>query len=395
MSQQGTFVGFFSYAHHDKKTDPELIEALTTDLENRVNAKLTNATFTIWRDDSNIRTGEKWAESIVRAVETADIFIILLSPKWIDSDWCRREYETFEVTEVTRGFEYVAPLMARDISRQSHHLTTDQKSVLERLERRQYATISAINFLQLQKHERTAVIDKVADDIEGMIERARTTRPSGDAPDLSKPRQPRPLREFRGVPHNYSDVDFVSTGEVVLRRRDASAIDIYAQIDFIERLYVQGQYGRVEFGVRRAYLLLESDESGKLSRSRELSSSRESWAYYVKMQDAKIDTIGICIDPTPGKVTLSDLSLPVSDGENRYSHVATADGNMSAENIYAELSVSLTPTDLMLVGERPGSFTPAARAKIEAIMAIATAKAQTIDSAGRIKRFVEVLEERA
>jgi hypothetical protein len=39
--------GFFSYAWHDEKTDPTLVEALRNRLEIRVNGKLTNCHFEI------------------------------------------------------------------------------------------------------------------------------------------------------------------------------------------------------------------------------------------------------------------------------------------------------------------------------------------------------------
>ena len=44
------FMAFFSYSHHDLETDPAYFAAFTVELERRVNSRLANARFEIWRD---------------------------------------------------------------------------------------------------------------------------------------------------------------------------------------------------------------------------------------------------------------------------------------------------------------------------------------------------------
>jgi hypothetical protein len=64
MATNSTFNGFFSYAHDDARTDPSLITDFTTRLEGRVDSRLTNARFVIWRDKGGLRTGERWNDKI-------------------------------------------------------------------------------------------------------------------------------------------------------------------------------------------------------------------------------------------------------------------------------------------------------------------------------------------
>ena len=71
MAQHEIFKGFFSYARHDAETDPGLITALTIELERRVNAKLVNAQFVIWRDKERLSTGERWNETIEDELRSA------------------------------------------------------------------------------------------------------------------------------------------------------------------------------------------------------------------------------------------------------------------------------------------------------------------------------------
>ena len=73
MQDLKIFKGFFSYAHHDAETDPALVEAFTTALEKRVNAKLTNARFAIWRDSQGLRTGDKWSKKLEEELRSSDI----------------------------------------------------------------------------------------------------------------------------------------------------------------------------------------------------------------------------------------------------------------------------------------------------------------------------------
>lgn len=102
MAEHRTFQGFFSYAHHDAETDPKLIEALNVELERRVTARLVNEKFVIWRDIDKLRTGTIWNPAIEDAVRASDVLIVLLTPRWITSDYCRREYAIFRQAEDAR-----------------------------------------------------------------------------------------------------------------------------------------------------------------------------------------------------------------------------------------------------------------------------------------------------
>src|SRR5947207_2944477 len=123
MPDQKSFKAFFSYARHDAVTDPELVESFTTALENRVNAKILNARLSIWRDEHGLRTGDRWNEKIEGEVRSSDVLIVLLSPRWIESPYCRKEYTIFEEVESRREVgDYVAPILVRSIESQEKYL---------------------------------------------------------------------------------------------------------------------------------------------------------------------------------------------------------------------------------------------------------------------------------
>jgi hypothetical protein len=160
-----TFQGFFSYAHLDAAASPRLIDGLTVDLEMLVSAKLLNATLSVWRDKTNLRTGERWDPTIEGVLRRSDILIALFTPSWIQSEYCRKEYLIFEEVEATYGGgAYVVPILARPLGEQERHLTPEQRLVNDSLHERQYFPMLAPDFLILDEDARKGKLEEIADD---------------------------------------------------------------------------------------------------------------------------------------------------------------------------------------------------------------------------------------
>ena len=174
VSRRPVFKGFFSYTHRDAEVDPDIVEAFSSELEKRVDAKLVNARFEFWRDKDKLQVGDYWDQRIEGAIYTSHIFIVVLTPKWISSDYCRKEFEAFEKIETARNSGgYVIPIYARDIERQAKFLEPEQKQLLDRLKRIQYQQVIPKQFARLSDHERIELIESVADPICDMLDRLR------------------------------------------------------------------------------------------------------------------------------------------------------------------------------------------------------------------------------
>lgn len=174
MAENQQFQGFFSYAHLDAEVDPGLVEALTTRLAQRITRKLTNARLTIWRDVKGLQTGQRWDDRIGNAVRESSIFIVLMTPKWFESPYCRKEYEIFKQVEDGIGTgEFVVPILAHHIEKQLPYFDTEQKATYDELNKRQYKKSIATKFLALTSDQREVLIDEIADDVENMIDRLR------------------------------------------------------------------------------------------------------------------------------------------------------------------------------------------------------------------------------
>jgi len=173
MPTERIFKSFFSYARQDADTDPHLVSALSETLTGRVNGMLTNAQFTIWRD-STVPTGSLWESSIENELRSSDILIVLLTPRWMNSEWCRNEYLLFEEIESDRNVgPCVIPILAKDVARQIPNFTDHQREVYDRIHERQVKSLLSTDFLRQNEVERTLHIEKIADDVAGMVERIR------------------------------------------------------------------------------------------------------------------------------------------------------------------------------------------------------------------------------
>jgi hypothetical protein len=394
MAEIRVFKGFFSYAHHDAKTDAGLIPALKEDVEDRVNAKLANARLTIWRDKDELRTGDRWDPRIEAELRNADVLIVLLTPRWIESDYCRKEYVVFEEVEASRSVgeeEYIAPILARAIEQQEKHLTPQQHDVPSRIKQRQYFQAVATDFLRLPKARRNVVIDKIADDIAGMIERLRII-PTAPAPVLAgrRHRNPSHLTEFSDQAESYAEVGFLRpTSEVrVDIASDNSERGLYAQVGFVERLFVKTGKAYVEFGVSRAYLSVTGAAPGQLYPSEQFR-GEVGRAAVVELHEAP-EALSIAMYAEAGR-GLGALALPPTDG-NYWSRIGTATREVQPARLRAELRVSFSAQGLRIFNDNSPPPSPATTRKIKAILGVAIGKQERIGQNGQICRELPVRE---
>jgi TIR domain len=243
MTVRRTFRAFFSYARDDAAADPKLVDALTTDLQRRVNVKFANDRFEIWRDTEGLRLGDRWDPKIEGILRASDILIVLLTPRWLGSAYCCKEYDIFEEVEAARGTEdftagYVASILARDLEKEKSNLTPEQSKIFASIRKRQYQRLLASDFLVLARPRRNKIVDEIADDIQGIIERCRTNPDKTRMPAKVPRKRNTPATEFDVRAYNFDEIDLVSNAEVVLDRRKMGEFALYAQIDLsIDSMY--------------------------------------------------------------------------------------------------------------------------------------------------------------
>jgi len=63
-------------------------------LENQLKVKVGDKELTIFLD-TDLSTGTKWDDRLLSELDSSDCLIVLLSPLWLNSDYCRKEYTHF------------------------------------------------------------------------------------------------------------------------------------------------------------------------------------------------------------------------------------------------------------------------------------------------------------
>jgi formylglycine-generating enzyme required for sulfatase activity len=312
VAENQDFQAFFSYSQRDAALDPHLIEACMR-LEERVNRKLSNVRLTFWRDDQNLRAGQRWEYRIEDAVRSSQIFVALMTPGWFESSSCQKEYQIFkQVEQAIDAGEYVVPIVSRDIENQLLYFSPEQKATYGDLNRRQYIKIISTEFLSLTNRQRNTLIDQIADDIEGMIERlrAKSAKNTSDDGNVGKDLQQIPAAFKFRVQNDKIDV-LPEPADVT----DAeSAYDLYAELiakatELRSRLAATNSDQRVQSSVDRLLEALaariEDIRPGVLlSRSRSIEADRNAFDTEDARRELFPDAIAMLDDVL---LTLQDL----------------------------------------------------------------------------------------
>lgn len=85
---------YVSYAH----VDHEVVEPLVADLHSTLHMHAGHEV-SLWYDRESITAGSNWQGALRHAVAGARVMLAVVSPSYLRSEWAKREYETFVVSE--------------------------------------------------------------------------------------------------------------------------------------------------------------------------------------------------------------------------------------------------------------------------------------------------------
>jgi hypothetical protein len=84
---------FISYRHSSNEGPDTWVDTFCKQLEGRLTEIVGD--ITIWRDKAELRAGDKWRPEIAEALDSAAIFLAIISRTYFDSDVCRSELDQF------------------------------------------------------------------------------------------------------------------------------------------------------------------------------------------------------------------------------------------------------------------------------------------------------------
>jgi hypothetical protein len=57
----------------------------------------------VFQDARHLSDGQHFPEELDKALRTSDVFLVLVSPAWLQSEWCRREFSIFTAQATDSG----------------------------------------------------------------------------------------------------------------------------------------------------------------------------------------------------------------------------------------------------------------------------------------------------
>src|SRR5215213_6186744 len=88
---------FISYGHLDDENPDDIkgwVDLLVERLPGQIQGDL-GFTPKIWRDERSLRGNDLLTAAIKEGIESSLLFVPVLSPRYVLSEWCRRELDIF------------------------------------------------------------------------------------------------------------------------------------------------------------------------------------------------------------------------------------------------------------------------------------------------------------
>ena len=161
-----TLTGFWSYTRADAQNSGGRLDALRHLVLNELGLAVgTRPAVELWHDTSSIPYGKDWELTISQAVDRATFFVPIVTPAFLQSQWCWRELRMFIGRQSISGrSDLIFPIFYIEVGRVDVN-DPDQcqdRAAFELLRARQGMNFVALRNKDLQSHEVSAEIERLA-----------------------------------------------------------------------------------------------------------------------------------------------------------------------------------------------------------------------------------------
>jgi succinate dehydrogenase hydrophobic anchor subunit len=142
-------VGFFSYSRDDDESYKGRLSGLREAIQHELAAQLgrAKASFRLWQDREAIAPGKLWEEEIKTAVGHSVFFIPIVTPRAVNSDYCKFEFDAFLARERELGrADLVFPILYVPVPALANEAQWRNHPVLSVIGRRQYVDWQAFRY---------------------------------------------------------------------------------------------------------------------------------------------------------------------------------------------------------------------------------------------------------
>ena len=136
------FAAFSSYVHQDDEHDGGRLTKIREWFEGEISAQ-TGEAFEIFQDREDIKWGNAWEERINGALDGCTFLIAVITPRFLKSAYCRKEFQRFTKREKELGRnDLILPLLYMD----TQGLDDPDDKVAVAISSRQYADWRSLRF---------------------------------------------------------------------------------------------------------------------------------------------------------------------------------------------------------------------------------------------------------
>ena len=87
------------------------VQLFRNHLENELRGATGKGNLTVFQDTQDLGGGDNYPIELEDQLKTAKIFLIILSPGWLNSDWCGLEYDKFRQSMTVDPKKTILPLL--------------------------------------------------------------------------------------------------------------------------------------------------------------------------------------------------------------------------------------------------------------------------------------------
>ncbi|MFZ3227812.1 MAG: toll/interleukin-1 receptor domain-containing protein [Xanthobacteraceae bacterium] len=153
LAELPEIVGFFSYSREDDEAYKGRLSALREAIQQELGAQLgrSKATFRLWQDKAAIAPGKLWESEINNAVTQSAFFIPIVTPRMINSRYCKFEFDAFLVREkVLARSDLIFPILYVPVAALQDEAQWRDHPVLSIIGKRQYVDWQLFRYSDVQ-----------------------------------------------------------------------------------------------------------------------------------------------------------------------------------------------------------------------------------------------------
>jgi hypothetical protein len=153
LAELPELVGFFSYAREDDEAFEGTLSALRDSIQRELSAQLgrSRASFRLWQDHAAIAPGKLWESEIKSAVGQSVFFIPIVTPRSINSKYCKLEFDSFLARERAIGRnDLVFPILYISVPALENEARWRDDHVLAIIGERQYVDWRPLRHLDVK-----------------------------------------------------------------------------------------------------------------------------------------------------------------------------------------------------------------------------------------------------